>query len=39
MLWPEKSPFTGASEECRKRSFLLRRDSRDINTVYFCDAE
>jgi putative transposase len=31
--------FIGASEAGRKRSFLFRRDPRDISTVYFWDAE
>jgi hypothetical protein len=31
--------FIGASTDGRKRSFLFRRDPRDISTVYFWDAE
>jgi hypothetical protein len=31
--------FIGASTDNRKRSFLFRRDPRDISTVYFWDPE
>jgi putative transposase len=31
--------FIGASEDGRKRSFVFRRDPRDISTLYFWDPE
>ncbi len=31
--------FIGASEDGRKRSFVFRRDPRDISTIYFWDPE